>query len=263
MIGARWTIIRYATVDSTQREAARLVDAGAAHRTVIVAAHQTAGYGRKGDRWHDDPGAALLATIVLRAQSAVGITAYPMALAVSAIAAIARTTGLSAAIKWPNDLTISGRKVAGLLGNARWEGARPVALLLGIGINVRGGREEFAARDLVDATSLVAESGHACDPDSVLDALLATFDTLEASLAAGDAASVICQWRAAVTTLGHIVAVTFRDGMRTRARARDVTDAGDLVLTMTDGETRVVRAGEVAALRHVTQDEAERAVDEK
>lgn len=119
-----WQIVQYYAVDSTQRVAASLVAAGAPGRTVVVAARQTAGVGRKGDPWHDLPGASLLCTAILCPPwpRPAPIACYGMAAALAVIAAIGDVSGGKAAIKWPNDVTLDGRKVAGILGDATWMG---------------------------------------------------------------------------------------------------------------------------------------------
>jgi BirA family biotin operon repressor/biotin-[acetyl-CoA-carboxylase] ligase len=93
-----WTVFRYDTVDSTQRVAADLIAAGAAHRTAIVADRQTAGYGRKGDAWQDEPGASLLLTLILRPENVHHVPKLAMIAALAGIDAIAAVAGARAVI---------------------------------------------------------------------------------------------------------------------------------------------------------------------
>ena len=160
-----WTILRYAAVDSTQRVAADLIASGTPHRTVVVAERQTAGYGRKGDPWHDQPGASLLLTIIVRPRDPLSVPRYPMIAALACIEAIRVVSGLDAVLKWPNDVLLNGRKVAGILGDATWQGGRIEALRLGIGMNITGERAAFDARGLPDATSIAAETAKFIDRD--------------------------------------------------------------------------------------------------
>jgi len=172
---AAWSIRRYGTVDSTQAIAAGLLATGVGHRTVVIAERQTAGFGRKGDAWQDIPGASLLLTLILRPTAPASIPRYAMIAGLAGLDAIRETTGLRGGIKWPNDLLLNGRKVAGILGDAVWRGDRLEAVRLGIGVNLGGEHAAFAARALPDATSIEAESGCRVDRDAFLRAFLAAF----------------------------------------------------------------------------------------
>jgi BirA family transcriptional regulator, biotin operon repressor / biotin---[acetyl-CoA-carboxylase] ligase len=248
-----WTVLRYGTVDSTQRVAADLVAAGAAHRTAVVAERQTAGYGRKGDAWHDAPGASLLMTLILRPAETPRVPHLAMIAALAVVDAIGEVGGISAAIKWPNDLLLGGRKVAGVLGDVTWRGSTLDAVRLGIGINVGGDRASYARHSLPDATSIAAEVGRDIARDDVLAALLAHFTAWQERLEGGGAAETVDAWRHALTTLGRDVIVTLRDDRVIRGGAERVTNDGDLIVA-TDAATRVrIAATETASLRHVAR----------
>ncbi len=134
----------YNQVGSTNDEAARWADAGAPDLAVVLADEQTAGKGRSGRSWYTPPGAALAFTLVLRPlfanSEAKGLVELLPRL--SALGALAVTQALSnlyhlpAAIKWPNDVLVSGKKVCGILVEVQWEGQNPSAVLIGIGINI-------------------------------------------------------------------------------------------------------------------------------
>ncbi len=249
MANAGWQIARYGTVDSTQRVAAALIARGAAHRTAIVAERQTAGYGRKGDRWLDTPGNTLLATLILRPMRADMTPRYAMAGALAVCDAIAALTAARTAIKWPNDVLLGGCKCAGVLGDAVWHGGRLDALRIGIGVNLRGSRAAFADRGLPGATSIAAETGIDPDRDAFLAALLCCVGRYDDALADGDASCLVAGWRAASDTVGRTVAVTLRDGSAVQGSATALTDDGDLLILMADGGMRRISAPEVQSLR--------------
>jgi BirA family biotin operon repressor/biotin-[acetyl-CoA-carboxylase] ligase len=244
-----WTILRYESVDSTQTVAAGLIRDGTPHRTVVVAERQTAGYGRKGDAWRDLPGASLLMTVIVRPRYPAAVPRYAMVAALASVEAIRATSGLAATLKWPNDVQINGRKVAGILGDATWQGACLEALRLGVGINIAGDRAAFLARDLPDATSCAAEVGHAIDRERVLAAWLAAFAYMEDRLVAGDDAEIVVAWRASLATLGRRVVATHLDGSVTTGVATGVTDDGDLIVMTESGDERL-RATGIRSLRH-------------
>jgi BirA family biotin operon repressor/biotin-[acetyl-CoA-carboxylase] ligase len=148
----------YESLESTNATALELARAGAPHGTLVVADEQTAGRGRGGRRWLTPPGAALAFSLVLRPQGlspqAVGGLNVLGALAV--VEASARRE-LAAQIKWPNDVLVGGRKVAGILVEAAWQGEQLEHVVLGIGVNVlsaslpAGGEFDFPATSLESA----------------------------------------------------------------------------------------------------------------
>ncbi len=126
--------VHFRTVDSTNERARALAAAGAPHGTLVTAFEQRAGRGRQGRTWSAPPGRALLCSLVLRDP--------PRLLPLAAGVAVASVAGAGAAIKWPNDVLVDGRKVAGILVEAR-----PLArwAVLGIGVNVAVSVEELPA----------------------------------------------------------------------------------------------------------------------
>lgn len=249
---AAWAILRYGTVGSTQAVAATLVGARARHRTVVVAEQQTAGYGRKGDAWQDIPDASLLMTLILRPVAPAPVPHYAMIAGLAGLDAIRDATGLNGGIKWPNDVLLDGRKVAGILGDAMWRGDHLDAVRLGIGVNVGGERAAFAARGLPGATSIAAEAGRLVDREAFLQTILAAFAQWEDAMDAGHGADAVAAWRASVVTCGREVSVVRADGRRIDGVASAVTDDGDVIVTTRgDGPVRL-SAADVRSLRHVT-----------
>lgn len=244
-----WTIRRYHSVDSTQSVAAGLIAGGAAHRTVVLAERQTAGYGRKGDAWQDLPGACLLMTIIVRPPDHTTVPEYAMVASLACIEAIQEIAGLTACVKWPNDVQLNGRKVAGILGDATWRGASLEVLRLGIGMNISGSPAAFRARALPDASSIAAEAGRVIDRECLLDALLASFTRREGDLIAGHSAGIVAAWRTALSTLGERVVATNLDGRVIGGIATDITDNGDLIVIEATGAAVRLRAADVRSLR--------------
>jgi len=157
-------------VDSTQTEAVRLAEAGAAEGTVVTASHQTSGRGRRGRRWVDAGGESLLMSIVLRPP--VSPNRAPQLSLVGAVAvadALRACAGVRAAIRWPNDVMVGERKICGMLPEAATP--RPGALghvVLGIGLNVN--QAEFPAPLCDLATSVRIETGRMTAIGEILEA---------------------------------------------------------------------------------------------
>ena len=131
------------SVGSTNQRARELAAAGAPHGALVTAAEQTAGRGRQGRRWVAPPGRALLMSLVLRE--------WPRLLPLAAGVAVAEECGAEASIKWPNDVLIEGRKVAGTLAEGR---PREGWIVLGVGFNVALRAAELPAELRPMATGL-------------------------------------------------------------------------------------------------------------
>jgi BirA family biotin operon repressor/biotin-[acetyl-CoA-carboxylase] ligase len=212
--------------DSTNERARAIAQAGAVHGALVTAAEQTAGRGRQGRAWVAPPGRALLMSLVLRS--------WPQLVPLAAGVAVAETAGAEAAIKWPNDVLIGGRKVAGILVEARPQAGWTV---LGAGINV-------AVRPADLPSELAATAGTLGRDPKDVDAVLADLLTaLERWLVATDA-EVLAAVRARDALAGADVSWSGGRGV-----ARGIDDAGRLLVSATDGSEQALEAGEVHLLR--------------
>jgi BirA family biotin operon repressor/biotin-[acetyl-CoA-carboxylase] ligase len=188
----------------------------------VTAAEQSAGRGRQGRTWSAPPGRALLMSLVLRSPDRM----LPLAAAV----AVAEAAGAEAAIKWPNDVLLGGRKVAGILAEARPQDGWAV---LGIGMNVAVRIEELPDELRGTAATLGLE---ARDLDTVLGRVLAA---LERSFAL-DHAALLDAWRARDALLGR--EVSWADGS---GRAAGIDGEGRLVVRLPAGGSVALESGEV------------------
>jgi BirA family biotin operon repressor/biotin-[acetyl-CoA-carboxylase] ligase len=225
-------LVRLDSVPSTQEVAFHLAETGAADRTVVVADHQTAGRGRRGLRWEDEPRANLLVSIVVRPRLALArlaLLSYVAALATAD--ALARVTGLTPRLKWPNDVLVGQRKIAGILLESRI-GPEPL-VVVGIGVNLNQARFPPELGDR--ATSAVLETGRPVDREAVLTALVEAFDAWRTRLEAEGFAPVRARWLALSETIGQRLSVEGRAG-----RATDLDADGALVLEDETGRWRVV-----------------------
>jgi BirA family transcriptional regulator, biotin operon repressor / biotin---[acetyl-CoA-carboxylase] ligase len=207
--------------DSTSARARALVAAGAPHGTLVTAAQQTAGRGRQGRSWTAPPGRALLASLVLRD--------WPRLLPLAAAVAVAEVAGGAAAIKWPNDVQLGGRKVAGILVEGR---PQEGWMVLGIGVNVAVRPDDLPPELRETATTLGLE------PEDVERALGALLTALERWLAAPPGA-ILSAYRARDALAGKEIA--WGTG---RGRAAGVDEEGRLLVKTADGEV-ALDAGEV------------------
>jgi BirA family transcriptional regulator, biotin operon repressor / biotin---[acetyl-CoA-carboxylase] ligase len=231
-------VLRLDRVDSTQAVAFALAAGGAVDRTVVVAESQAAGRGRRGRLWIDEPGASLLASVVLRPRlDATRLPLLSLAAAVAVAEALAAMTGLVPRLKWPNDVLVGGRKIAGILLESR---LGPVPLVvLGIGINLL--QRTFPPALAGRATSVARETTRAVDREALLSGLLEGLDRRRADLERGALVEVLQCWRALSDTLGRTVSVDGVTGV-----AADVDPAGALMVEAPDGQRHRIVAGEIA-----------------
>jgi len=238
-----------ASVGSTNDIAAALAASGAAEGTAVVADQQTAGRGRRGHTWFSPPGSGLYVSVVLRPggadDAARAITLLTLTAGVAVAEGVRAASGLPAAIKWPNDLLVERRKLAGILAEAVASPHGVQAVVLGYGINVRTSAypPELASR----ATSIEAELGRPVDRGLVLAETLAALAARYADLAAGRFDAILGAWRAmAPSSRGATVEWATPDGPR-RGRTDGIDDDGALLVRTDAGLERII-AGELTWL---------------
>jgi BirA family biotin operon repressor/biotin-[acetyl-CoA-carboxylase] ligase len=230
-----WRVEWFATLDSTNRHALTAARAGAADGLVVVADEQTAGRGRLGRTWESPPGASLLVSVLLRRGHP--HTHALMAAALALAGAVEEVAGVDARLKWPNDLVVGDRKLAGLLADAEGD-----AVVVGAGCNVNW--DSFPAELAATATACNLETGHPVDRDELLDAFL---DALERTSARG--AAVVPEYSARLATIGRRVRVEPIRGDDLVGTAVAVTGDGALVVRDDGGVDHTVVAADVVHLR--------------
>jgi BirA family biotin operon repressor/biotin-[acetyl-CoA-carboxylase] ligase len=208
--------------DSTNERARALAAAGAPHGTLVTAAEQTAGRGRQGRTWSAPPGRALLLSLVLRIER-------PAIVPLAAAVAVTEAVGESARIKWPNDVLVDGRKVAGILVEGRPQEGWAV---LGIGLNVALRPENFPPELRESAGTL------GLDPADLEPTRARVLRALERWLGA-DQPAVLTAWRERDALEGREVSWSGGAG-----RAVGIDDAGRLLVGTASG-TVALDAGEV------------------
>lgn len=267
--GTRFTDVRHlADVDSTNRYALDEAALGAPEGLVVTADHQRAGRGRLGRRWEAPAGANLLVSVLLRPNlpwEAVHCCAVATALA--AADACREVAGVAPAGKWPNDLVVGDRKLAGILSETTGGAAGgPDAVVVGLGLNVgwhppdpsgmsgvSGVSDVSGVSGVSDAppgpaTSLEREAGRPVDRARLLMALLRNLERRLVGLDDAQArAALTASYAATCASLGRRVVVVLPSG-RLEGTAVDLTEGGALVLDV-GGTRRTVTVGDVVHLR--------------
>lgn len=187
----------FGEVSSTNRVLRDLAARGAREGSVVVADTQRAGRGRRGQRWFSPPGVNLYASVLFRPQvTARELTTFSF-IASLALTDAMRALGVPATIKWPNDVLVNGKKVAGTLLECGMRGDHVEYVILGIGINVNVGRRALDAAlgpAGAFATSLSEELGYELDRNALLAGWLDRLDTWLATWADAGAAVIRRAW---------------------------------------------------------------------
>ena len=209
---------------------------------MVVADHQAAGRGRLGRTWEAPPGSSLLLTVLLRpALDATRLHLVTMAVALAAADACRDAAGFSPQLKWPNDLVVEDRKLAGILAEASFEGSVVRWVVVGVGVNVNWPADLPAElADIAVAANHVA--GRSVDRELLLVELLKRLDVRYAALG-----SVVTDYRAQCATIGRDVRVEL-PGEVVMGHAVDVDDDGHLLVD-TGRTVRTVAAGDVIHVR--------------
>jgi BirA family transcriptional regulator, biotin operon repressor / biotin---[acetyl-CoA-carboxylase] ligase len=231
----------YHTIDSTMPEAARLAAAGCGPGTLVIAGEQTAGQGRYGRFWHSEPDSGLYVSIVLRPTlSSSSLPVLMLALGLATAEAIARTTDLACDIRWPNDVLIADKKVAGILVQLQER-----FVIAGIGINVN---HQAFPPDLAEiATSLQLASGKAQSREELIVKLLPAVESFCRMLVDGGKESILnLFYRASSYARGKRVVVEAVDGTIEGTTA-GLDASGFLMIEQDDGAKRLIVAGGVRA----------------
>jgi BirA family transcriptional regulator, biotin operon repressor / biotin---[acetyl-CoA-carboxylase] ligase len=221
--------VHHRLTDSTNQRAKELAAAGAPHGTLVTASEQTAGRGRQGRTWSAPPGKALLMSLIVR-DLAERHAILPLTAAVAACEACEAVASVRCEIKWPNDIWVDGRKLAGILIEGRPQEGWAV---LGIGLNVATRADEFPEELRRTATSL------GLDAAAVDEVLFALLERLEVRLA--DSPDVVLEaWRSRDALRGRRV----RWNDSNEGTAAGIDDSGALVVETDSGPVKL-DAGEV------------------
>jgi BirA family biotin operon repressor/biotin-[acetyl-CoA-carboxylase] ligase len=255
------------TVNSTNTFAMNLARTGSEEGVVVLTDSQTAGKGRQGRHWVDKPGLHAISSTIMRPLFPPYLLVMIASLAV--IDAIAETCEVAATIKWPNDILIGTRKVAGILIETSYDATHQLVAVLGIGVNVNGQITQLVGnqsetRETVQqelhtltqaATTLEAECGHPVSRETFLVHLLRHIETgylalqreaptTEAETSESSSRLVRERWRRHLSTLGRTVEI--RQGQIILSGvAEDVNENGELLLRPHSGKRVSITWGDV------------------
>ena len=230
-------LIRVAELPSTMESAHALAQAGAAHGTAIVAAHQTLGHGTRGRPWSSGLGGLWLSVIARPSRTdALEALSLRVGLATAVVLEALVPSLPPLGLKWPNDIVIDRRKLAGILCEARWGSGQCQWVVVGLGINVRN----EVPPELADVVAAI----RSWDPSVAADALAAPVAAAVA-LAAREAGPLTATELQAFARRDALAGVQVTEPVA--GTAEGITDDGALRVRTDAGPVREVRAGVVVA----------------
>lgn len=232
-------MVFFQEIPSTMDEAARLAREGTVDGTVVVAETQTSGRGRFGRNWVSPMGNILMSVVF---RPTLEMLPFLTILAgVATVQTIRKSTGLTPRIKWPNDVVLDGKKVAGILVESVMEGDAVCYAVLGIGLNVNLDPTQNEETTGI-AISLESATGKPLKREELLRQLLQDLDSLYLKLGQGH--TPLEPWRGMLETLGQKVQVTWRNDTYS-GLAEGIDGLGNLQLRLDDGQLATMTAGDV------------------
>jgi BirA family biotin operon repressor/biotin-[acetyl-CoA-carboxylase] ligase len=240
-------VLFFSEIDSTNREAHDRAEKGAREGTVVIADSQSRGKGRRGRSWESPSGSNLYLSIILR--PLIPPPAAPQITLLAGIAAaraLSGVSGLECRIKWPNDILLRGRKLAGILAEMEGKDSKVRFIILGVGVNVNWRREDFPDDLRQTATSLRAETGKEISRAAVAAGLLHELEEEYVSfLREGFSARIREEWSRLSWVLGKPVTLSLPEATIS-GRALGLDPEGALLVLDGEGKTHRFIAGEVS-----------------
>jgi BirA family biotin operon repressor/biotin-[acetyl-CoA-carboxylase] ligase len=244
LIGRRLEL--HAEAGSTNDLAMAAGSAGAPEGLAVLADRQSAGRGRLGRRWASPSGLGLYVTLLLRPPGAAAqAPLLTLAAGVAACDALRAVAGVSPGLKWPNDLFLDGRKVAGILSEMATTGEAVRHVVVGIGINVHQTPGDFPEELRAAATSLRIAAGRPISRGILAAALFGELERQYDRFCAGEFEAIVAAARARSVVLGRRVEV-IEGAVRWGGLAEGMDRDGALLVRTAAGELRRVQAGDVS-----------------
>lgn len=246
-----WKFNYFETVDSTNRIAADLARNGQSEGQIILADHQDSGRGRLDRSWVDSPGSSVLMSFVLRPKfPSEFFFLVTSALSLAASQVLNSRYSIHSYLKWPNDVMVSDRKIAGILAEVNFDERTEPWMVVGIGLNCRQRQDELAQLGR-PATSIFLESAEDLDLEGrklLASEIAANFGSKYLSLNEPKSRiSIASEYRSVCETIGKQVRVEMMDEVLVGVAA-DISVEGNL-LVETDSCIRAIASGDVVHLR--------------
>lgn len=233
------SILYYRTLPSTMDFAKKLAQEGIGEGVVVLCDEQTEGRGRQGRKWFASPDSSILMSVVLRPTPG-QLPQINMLGSLSIVHTIEKVAGIKSSVKWPNDVLIGQRKVAGILMENVFEGEALQAAIVGVGINVSLDVSAYPEIAPI-ATSLWAEARRDFNRDDILRTLLEEMDTLYQAIKRDE--DVYHRWLPHVETVGKTVSIKSGKSVE-EGLAESINPDGSITLRRADGSLVTIATGD-------------------
>ena len=236
----------YTTAGSTNDIAYRLAEKGENEGVVVIADEQTAGKGRLNRNWASPRFKGIYASVLLRPEVDVLFASrFTMLASISAARAIREMTGISAQIKWPNDIVIGEKKTAGVLAEIKLKEKIIHFIIIGIGINVNQLDGDFPKDIAAIATSLLIEGGKSVSREKLTAKVLSSLDEMYPKALLTDFSPIADEWKR-LSPYHENCSVIIRNGDTSRRGiTRGLTENGELIVEVRPGENIIVSYGDL------------------
>jgi len=240
----------YDSVDSTQTEALKIANESNKEGIIIIAEKQTGGKGRSGRKWISPKGGIWFSIILHPKFDISNITLFPIASSLALSNAIEKTCKITTELKWPNDLTIKGKKLAGMLVDASLESNKIENLVLGVGINFEVNSKEIEkvlknTPNFYGVSSL-SEQKNKIKPIQLIQSFLLELEKIYEQLNNNQRKKIISKWTERSSTIGKKIEVETHQG-KVKGDAIKIDDDGGLVVK-NEEKTSKIFAGDIIHL---------------
>lgn len=238
-------IFYYELVDSTNNKAKEIASSGAPEGCIVVAEQQSSGRGRKGRSWFSADKEGVCLSLILRPVIPPSeVSQITLMTAVAITEALLSLTDLDLKIKWPNDILIKGKKLAGILTEMSMELDAIDYVIVGIGLNVNSPIESLDPEVKDIATSLFIETGISFSRTEIIKAFLLSFENLYLEVQENGFASIIKRWKELSDIIGKNVTVDVI-GKKIKGVVKNIGDDGVLILEDKNKNTHRIISGDV------------------
>ena len=240
----------YNSIDSTQNQALKIADNAENDGVMIVAAKQTGGKGRSGRKWISPKGGIWI-SIILHPQFDISITTlFPIASALALSKAVEKTFKIVPELKWPNDMTINGKKIAGMLVDVSMESNKIESVVLGVGINfdvdVKFVEKSLKGTGNYYGISSLSEQKKKVKPVKLVQTFLVELEKIYEMLNTKQTRKILSEWTKRSSTIGRDIEINTGNG-KIKGKAVKIDEDGALIISE-NGKTNRIIAGDIVYL---------------
>ncbi|MGD9488889.1 MAG: biotin--[acetyl-CoA-carboxylase] ligase [Calditrichaceae bacterium] len=237
--------------ESTNRYALKLAKEGAPDGTVVCTGYQTGGKGRFDRQWFANPGENMLLSIVVRPEMLIDsvqkITLASAVILIEAIQSYLKSHKISVPdieVKWPNDLLVQGKKLAGILAESVLRDKKVETLVIGFGLNINSTLEKMPVEIRNMATSLIENTKKTIQIEDFISHFLNLFEKRYLELERTNYNHVVSEWKRHCKQFGHTIKIKTLDGT-TESVFHDIDENGLLIYRLKNGKYKTLHSGEI------------------